>query len=359
MILHVIEYAVLTIVTMNIRKLILSGLSATLLAAPVLHAGTVSKAKSGADDVVVDERSEQLIKGGLKFIASRQQPNGSWAEGDRNNAAAITAYVLLGFLATGNLPGEGEYGQVVQRGTDFLLKCVRPDGYIAAADGGHNMYGHGIATLALGEIYGMTNDESVRPHLEKAVKLIIGAQSKEGGWRYNPRPGDADVSVSVLQVVALRVAKNSGIDVPEATLDNAVKYIRACHHDSGGFTYQAKGGNPGAARTAAAVYALQVCGFYEDPMVKAGSDYYLKSYTKDRQYFTYGLNYAAPVHYMVGGETWRDYYGQMKALIGKSVKSQGAVFYWDPVGPGGDVYATAINVAALAMPYGYLPLYQR
>lgn len=347
---------------MPIRKLILSTvLASTTLVAPWVNAAPVpgSKARSGADDVVVDERSEQLIKGGLKYLATRQQPNGSWAEGDRNHAAAITAYVLIAFLSTGNVPNEGEYGQVVQRGVDFLLNCARPDGYIAAAEGTHNMYGHGIATLALGELYGMTNDEAIRPRLERAIKLIIGAQNKEGGWRYNPRPDSADVSVSVLQVVALRVAKNSGIDVPEETLDRAVKYIRSCHHDSGGFTYQSRGGGPGSARTAAAVYALQVCGLYDDKMVLDGSAYYLKNYQNDKQYFTYGVNYAGPVHYMIGGDTWRKFYADVRTRIIKDAKSQGSLFYWNPQGPGGESYGTAVSIGVLAMPYGYLPLYQR
>lgn len=346
---------------MMIRTFILVSLIGSQFLAPIAHAAPEpeAKARSGAEDVVVDERSERLINAGLKYLASRQQPNGSWAEGDRNHAAAITAYVLIAFMATGNVPNEGEYGQTVQRGVDFLLNCVRPDGYIAAAEGSHNMYGHGIATLALGELYGMTNDEAIRPRLERAIKLIIGAQSKEGGWRYNPRPGDADVSVSVLQVVALRVAKNSGIDVPEETLDRAVKYIRACHDNSGGFTYQSRGGGPGAARTAAAVYALQVCGLYEDKMVQDGSAYYLKRYEQDRQYFTYGVNYAGPVHYMIGGDTWRKFYGSIRERISKEAKNQGGMTFWDAQGPGGESYATAVNVGVLAMPYAYLPLYQR
>ena len=345
---------------MKLRHGIISSLLASMLLAPAFAAPEPgSKARSGADDVVVDDRSEQLIKGGLKFLQARQLPNGSWADGERNHTAAITAYVLIGFLSTGNLPGEGEYGSTVKRGTDFLLDCVRPDGYIAAAEGQHNMYGHGIATMALGEIYGMTGDESVRPKLERAVKLILGAQNKEGGWRYNPRPGDADVSVSVLQVVALRVAKNSGIDVPEDNLQRAISYIRSCHHASGGFTYQARGGDAGAARTAAAVYALQVLGLYEDKMVVDGSTYYLNTYQKDKGHFTYGVNYATPTQYMIGGDKWRTWYDAMKARLAKDVKTQGATNYWSANGPGGDAYATAVNIGILAMPYGYLPLYQR
>ena len=60
-----------------------------------------------------------------------------------------------------------------------------------------------------------------------------------------PAPTDADISVTVLQVVALRAAKNSGIDVPQVTIDNAVRYVKSCSDRSGGFLYQTGRGGPG------------------------------------------------------------------------------------------------------------------
>jgi len=41
-------------------------------------------------------------------------------------------------------------------------------------------------------------------------RTIIESQNAEGGWRYNPRPFDADISVTVCQMMALRSAKNAG-----------------------------------------------------------------------------------------------------------------------------------------------------
>ena len=90
------------------------------------------------------------------------------------------------------------------------------------------MYGHGIGTIALAELFGQTRDQTLRPKLEKAVKLIVSCQNPAGGWRYAPRPNDADISVTVLQVVALRAAKNSGIDVPQQTIDNAIRFVKSC-----------------------------------------------------------------------------------------------------------------------------------
>src|SRR6185295_17842277 len=144
------------------------------------------------------------------------------------------------------------YGKNVRRGTDFLLTQARNDGFITSSESvsagrqSSNMYDHGIATIALGEVYGTTQDPRVRDVLSNSVKLIVGCQNSEGGWRYTPRPETADVSVTVLQVVALRVAKNGGISVPQSTIDRAVSYVKSCYDSpSGGFTYQAGRGRVG------------------------------------------------------------------------------------------------------------------
>lgn len=332
------------------------------VASTALAQARPSLAGLGQDAVRVDEKTDQIIRGALKWLASRQNGNGSWASGEgERHEVAMTGYVLVCFLVAGHLPDEGEYGKHVTAGMNFLLNCVKPDGFIQS--GNTNMYGHGIATIALAELYGQTKDTRIKPKLELAIKLIVNCQNREGGWRYAPRVSDADMSVTVLQVVALRAAKNAGIEVPQPTIDRAVAYVRTCYDErSGGFTYQPNNRSPGFARTAAAIYSLQVCGQYDDPKVKAGSDYLFRN-KDDRQWFTYGHFYAAPAQYMIGGETWRNWYEQTRAILVEAVIPQGELFYWKPKWDGGrgvgEVYCTAVYTTILAMPYHYLPLYQR
>jgi hypothetical protein len=319
---------------------------------------------TGQDSVVVDEPTAATIRGALKYLATKQQPNGSWTEDRPDYKTAITGYVLIAFMANGNLPGEGEYGKVVSAGMQHLLDTLDPDGTYAPRSGQY-MYGHGVATMALAELYGQTKSATIRPKLERAIKVILGSQNQEGGWRYHPRVGDADISVTVLQAVALRAAKNAGLDVPQENLDRAIKYVHSCYEErSGGFCYQPHKG-AGFARTAAAIYSLQVLGQYEDPRVKTGSQYLLregKGTGRASEWFTYGHFYAGPAQYMVGGETWRKAYDQVKALLIGRVKRNGELAYWDTeldrraVGP---VYCTAVYATILALPYHYLPLYQR
>ena len=223
------------------------------------------------------------------------------------------------------------------------------------------MYAHGIATIALAELYGQTRSPAIRGKLNRTIKLIIASQNQQGGWRYRPVVRDADVSVTVLQVVALRAAKNSGIDVPQRTIDNAVKYVKACHHaGTGGFSYQ-PGSSPGFARTAAAIYSLQVCGLYDDPLVMKGSKYLFANHRESQEWYVYGNFYAAPAQYMIGGDTWEKWYKAIATTVVKSIKKEGDIYRWDASGRGGvgPIYTTAVYTTMLAMPYHYLPLYQR
>jgi hypothetical protein len=324
---------------------------------PTLAAAAPRRA---ATDVAISPQSEAVVKGALKWLASKQQPNGSWVSG--RHTTAFTSYALMAFMAAGHLPQEGEYSKNVQLGLKYVLDSCRPNGFIAAPNDEVKMYGHGIATIALGEAYGQTQDAVIRPKLQRAIRLIIDSQNNEGGWRYQPVKADADISVTVLQVVALRVAKNSGIDVPQTTIDKAVEYVRKCYNkDQGGFAYQAHGGNAGFARTAAAIYSLQVCGQYDDPLVKAGSKFLFDKFNSDREWYTYGAFYAAPAQYMIGGDTWKRWYTQVSAELMKTVKRERDMNYWTPIGGNGqnEVYATSVYTMILAMPYHYVPLYQR
>src|SRR5262245_31650691 len=117
---------------------------------------------------------------------------------------------------------------------------------------------------------------------------------------------------------------------------------------------------------AAYSYSQQVCDNYDDPMVKRGSEYLFKNYDRNEQWFTYGNFYAAPAQYMIGGETWAKWYAKLKDVLLKNVTSlrNGEQYYWEPkldsgLGGVGPTYCTGVYTMILAMPYHYIPLYQR
>ena len=344
---------------MSLRKLCAT---ATLCALAFVRAHAAEP--PAQDTVVVDAPTEEILRGALRWLAAKQNVNGSWGSGEGRRAdhpVAMTGYVLIAFMATGNLPEEGEYAKQVKAGMEFLLDAIGVDGQYRGVDGSKYMYNHGIATIALGELYGQSRSPVIREKLQRAIRLIVTTQSErersKGGWRYQPRPGDADISVTVLQVVALRAAKNAGIDVPQQTIDDAVDYVRRCSVPGGGFAYQAGQMGAGFARTAAAIYSLQVCGHYDDPLVQSGSEYLFRRST-ERRFWTYGANYAGPAQYMIGGDTWRRWYEFMKAELLPRVQRNGDQCSWDDREVG-TVFATACHTTILAMPWHCIPLYQR
>ncbi len=159
------------------------------------------------------------INAGIRYLAQTQEPDGSWASGRYGKNVAITSLACLALMSDGHIPGRGELGDVVDRGVEFILNSSADSGLITSEANNGPMYGHGFATLFLGEVYGMTpggdDARANRLHeaLVKAVRLIEQTQNDEGGWRYNPVPYDADVSVTISLIMALRSARNAGIEV--------------------------------------------------------------------------------------------------------------------------------------------------
>ena len=138
----------------------------------------------------------------------------------------------------------------LQRCLDFVLASCQESGLIASDSNHAPMYGHGFATLFLAEVYGMTGDDRVKEKLQKAVKLIERTQNNEGGWSYMPVPYDADISVTICQVMALRAARDAGIKVEKDVIDKSIKYVISCQNPDGGFSYQSPRSGGGSHRCA-------------------------------------------------------------------------------------------------------------
>src|SRR5262245_59029806 len=213
---------------------------------------------------------DQAVDRALNFLKNQQNlDDGSWtALGQRN--PAVTSLAVMAFLSAGHVPGEGPYGETVERAVRWVLRRQDSSGLIATV-GMHEMYHHGICTLMLAEVAGMVKGDladEVREKLEKAVKVILDAQrtsgESRGGWRYRrdvrlDRQPPADISVTGWQIMALRASKNLGCDVPGEVIDNAIGYIKRCYDPaSGGFRYQ-PGSRLTVACTGTSILALELC----------------------------------------------------------------------------------------------------
>jgi hypothetical protein len=309
----------------------------------------------------ITEAQQKAVAKGLAWLARNQGRDGSYGANGYSKHAGITALAGLAFMQAGNLPGRGQYGDNVQKCLDFVLSSCQESGLISSDMSSGPMYGHGFATLFLGEVYGMTQDDNVKEKLQKAVRLIQKTQNPEGGWRYQPAPYDADISVTICQVMGLRAARDAGIKVEKDVIDNAVKYVKACQNPDGGFSYMARmggGGGSGFARSAAGVASLYYAGVYEGKEVESGLKY-LDQFKPGaggdaamEGHYYYGMYYAVQAMFLAGGDHWAKFY---PAVRNQLVARMGTGDHWQ--GDFSEDYATAMALIILQMPNRYLPVY--
>ena len=350
-----------------------------LRTASVLAAGSGLALVGHADDVpnadLVTADAQAAIDRGLIYLAGNQAGDGSFSDSRSGfGNVAITGLAGLALMSGGHHPGRGKHGHVVGKAADYVVsRGARSSvpGYLNNDDAQltHGaMYQHGFGALFLAEIYGMVPDanrqKQVRDMLEKSISLTIKAQNKEGGWRYDPRPTQADVSVTVAQLMALRAARNAGIFVPKSTVDKCVEYIKGCQQADGGFCYMKNQGFAGSAfaRSAAAMVGLFSAGVYEGKEIEKGLAYLVKFLPGRRvnaaearpEHYFYGHYYAALAMWTAGGNYWAEWFPAIRDELLGRIRNGSAWTDWH-----GGSYATAMACIILQLPNNYLPIMQK
>jgi prenyltransferase beta subunit len=305
---------------------------------------------------------DDAVNKGLAWLASQQNADGSFGSGAYRGNIAVTSLAAMAFMEAGSTPTRGPYAAHIDKALEYVLDNTSPSGFVCVANAATHgpMYSHGWGTLLLAETYGMTHREDIREKLEKAVKLIVDSQNREGGWRYQPVPNDADLSVTICQINALRAARNAGIYVPKDTVERCIEYVKRSQNNDGGFKYMLNNGGSAFPRSAAGVVALQSAGMYEGEEIdKAFS--YLRQFTPEPgrggprfSHYFYGHYYAAQAFWIRGGEDWNEWFLAIRdELLAKQTDSG----YWsDTVG---NDYGTAMALIILQIPNNYLPIFQR
>jgi hypothetical protein len=309
---------------------------------------------------------EQSVERALRFLVNLQESDGCWlSQGEKS--PAVTALGVMAFLSAGHLPGEGPHAEPIDKAVRWIAKCQQSDG-LFAGDGGLAMYHHGICTLLLAELCGMTDRklaDELRPALVKAVRLILQAQQTaptvyRGGWRYRPDSTDADASITGWQLLALRAARNVGCDVPAERIDQAMEFLLRCRDArTGAFCYQ-PAARPTLACTGTGILALELCGkdrHHSHEALMAGG-YLLKNPPRwGEEHFFYTAYYCSQAMFQLGGNYWDFYRPRLHvALFDHQQQSGGWLGGADSVGPS---YCTAMAVLALTVEYRLLPIYQR
>lgn len=325
--------------------------------------------------------SERAVAAALNWLARHQNADGSWSlnhtprcknglcsgPGQAQSDPAAMALGLLPFFAAGQTHQiAGPYKKQIAGGINWLLKNQRPSGDLST--GAHQMYAHGLATIALCEAYGMTQDSRLGIAAQKAIRFIESGQNREGGWRYMDGSEDSDTSVFGWQVMALKSGQMAGLEVDSAALDASRRYLKLCAGGSYGseFSYT-PGGRTSSTMTSVGLLTSQYLGARRsDPVILGGIEFLTKHPPTLEDRNTYYWYYAAQALHNVSGPEWDAWNRKLRRiLIDTQERSGCAAGSWDPSKPvadpwgsqGGRLLVTSLSCLTLEVYYRYLPLY--
>lgn len=307
------------------------------------------------------EAADRAIEKGFEYLIATQRPDGSWASDSGATDIGATSLGLMAFMVKGHFPGFGRYGAPLDKAKNYLLKKAKESQ--SGVMGG--MYEHGLFTLAMSELWGMTRNEEdnkeIQVALEKAVQVILRAQSPLGGWRYSARPdAGQDTSVTATVFVSLASAQQAGILVPTETIDRVVGYLRdqVWNEATGGFGYQGRTGTT-LACTGGGAYVAQLCGQRDTEWV-ASAIRYLENSPKSFNraeigYFYYAHYYAIQAMVQAGGDHYAKWYPKIRDSLIALQKPNGSWHEKENDYPSN----TPMAIIILGTPHCYIPIYQR
>jgi hypothetical protein len=365
---------------MNTRRGFLQTGAAALLSWPAgarlcAQSGDEKKSRipdgTAAKDMITPA-AQLAIDQGLGYLLRHQHADGSFGSAQLAGNVAITSLAGLAMMASGSQPGRGPYSEAVTKALRYVVDQADGKGFLKCRNSNSNspMYEHGFGTLFLSEAHGMTQERELRERLretiKRALKLIVDSQNPEGGWRYQPDGKDADVSVTICQIMGLRAARNAGFFVPKSTVDRCIKYVKNCQDRDGGFHYQQQGGTSAFARSAAGLVALYSAGVYQGPEVESAMQYLMQFKPNGgslppevRQHYYYGHYYAVQAMWTAGDPYWKEWFPAIRdELINSPDLDRQRFGCWTDHRFSND-YATAMACIILQIPNNYLPIFQK
>jgi len=343
--------------------------------------------------------SEEAVEKSLKWLAAHQSVEGYWdADGfmancpegvedcwgssgrkphqgsDRDDVphsglegdSGLTGLAVLAFLGAGYTHEEGQYADQVDHALRWLIRQQAEDGFLGGGATHYaRMYCHGMASIALGEAYGMTQDPTLREPLQKAIDYIIERQNpRDGGWRYTVGKL-GDVSMFGWQLMALKSAETAGLEFPNENRRLTINFLVS--HSRGpdkGLAAYRRNEKVTPAMTAEALFCKQVLGIKRDNRQSvAAVDYLMDHLPKQSEQNLYYWYYGTLAMFQYGGPEWDQWNERVRETLVETQRKDGhAEGSWDPRPPWGDyggrIYSTVLSTLCLEVYYRFLPMYR-
>ena len=318
-----------------------------------------------------NEETEKAVARALDWFSRNQEKDGRWSMdrhgGQRNHDFAATSFAVLCYFGWGIKHNEpGKFQKPVKKALKWLIENMGEDGDFT--NGLHNgMYDQGVATMALAEAYGLTQDPALKEPLEKAIQFIINAQNqKHGAWDYRPRSNRIDTSVSGWQLMALKSAHMAGIQVDDRAFKLSAKWLDTVgagrHRGIYGYDHRQY---KTEAMVATGLFCQQLLGVQPShPRMQESIQHIQRKMPSENQGDFYYWYYACLSLYQNQGPVWDEWNERMKPIwLNLQVKTGKNAGSWEARGGRhmddmGRVITTALATLSLEVYYRYLPLYQ-
>jgi len=346
---------------------------------PVVRVAKPRRKLMPTDEIAPAHR--KAIDKGLEYLVKSQTKDGYWGANGGSYRVSMTALSAMALLMEGSTIDSGPYAESIRKAVDWLMSKSQPSGLLVdlsdPSETSRYFFGHGYTMMFLATVYSQLEEGERRAQLQKlltkAVEFTAGATTKLGGWGYvtAKEGGDFDESAtSIVQLQALRAARNAGIVVPRKLLD--ANFLRKCTSPTGGVVYsiaQANGGER-PPLTAAALSASDLDSELTKRWLKAcqrtlpltdegrlGHDVFTHYYYSQALYQLGEKGYEKlfPESKPAERLTWSKY---REANFDDIVKRQSADGSWVDASFGA-TYATACNLTILQLDNAAVPIYQR
>lgn len=324
-----------------------------LILAGAAHAQRSAPVLVGRDPIPAEVENAYLK--GLKYLVGAQKADGSWSH-TYGDEPGVVGMAVMAMLAHGDDPNAGPYKDAVRTGIRYILsKADAKTGQIGVGPT-RTMYSHGFATLALAEAYGMVNEPSIGPTLQRAVDFLVACQKRNPSeaWRYSAESQDADTTLSGAQMVGLLAARNAGVRVPDEVIEKGLKYYRSCQDEKGSIGYSGKGS--GITTTAIGLLVFTLARQKDSASWKSAAGSFKQNMAGHSSYPFYHEYYSSQAAFHVDEETWQAW---NSANITRMLRMQDPTTGgWNSAGTG-NCFATAGALLSIALNYRYLPIYER
>ncbi len=283
-----------------------------------------------------------------------------------------TGMALLPFIDHGNTHQIGPYRQNVAAGLQFLIARIGKDG--ALWEQGGTMYSHALGLMALcedlridGEASGHSTvfpsrlsagKQSIRPAnsrarpsantktgrqtlqqqkeqqqrelLDRLVPVaaskalwfaLAGQDPRGGGWRYDPRRPDSDISVTGWHVMALHSATAVGLAIPARTSTGVTTLLDSLEGDYGAiYGYRRSAAEATPARSSIGLLCRVYTG-WSRPQLQHGVELLAAAGPSENDmYYNY---YGTLLLHHYGGPLWDDWNRKLRDYLIKTQSHNG------------------------------------